>query len=240
MTAIDDLIMPVTVPVNVHMKSSEGLAIGGQTDKALAISRQADETLAIGEPANEGLAISGQADEGLAIGEPANEGLAIGEQTHEGLAISGQADEGLAIGELAERFGLATHVLRHWESMGLLEPARLAGGQRSYGLADLGRVALILMGKEAGFTLAELRTLLSTASPMDHRDMLRRHVQELEQRIAQAQAAKKLIEHALACPYSFSECEHAREQIAARIPPAPGPDSADPQWHVKPLSPVDL
>ena len=27
-----------------------------------------------------------------------------------------------SIGELAERFGLETHVLRHWESEGLLEP----------------------------------------------------------------------------------------------------------------------
>jgi MerR family transcriptional regulator, copper efflux regulator len=42
----------------------------------------------------------------------------------------------------------------------------------------------------------------------------------LERRIAQAQAAKELIEHALACPLSFDECPHAREQIAARIPPA--------------------
>ncbi|MBB5080711.1 hypothetical protein [Nonomuraea endophytica] len=28
--------------------------------------------------------------------------------------------------------------------------------------------------------------------------------------------------HALACPHSFAECEHARDRIAARIPPAPG------------------
>lgn len=130
-----------------------------------------------------------------------------------------KSSEELAIGELAERFGLATHVLRHWESMGLLEPARRSGGQRSYERADLERVALILMGKEAGFTLGELRTLLSTPDPMDHRDLLRRHVEELEQRISRAQAAKELIEHALACPHPFAECKHARDQIAARIPP---------------------
>ncbi|MEW9548132.1 MerR family transcriptional regulator [Nonomuraea sp. NPDC050783] len=124
----------------------------------------------------------------------------------------------VAIGELAQRFGLAPHVLRHWESMGLLEPARRAGGRRCYGPADLERVALILMGKEAGFTLGELRTLLTAPSPMDHRDLLRRHVQELEQRISQARAAKELIEHALACPHSFAECRHARDQITSRIP----------------------
>ncbi|MFI6517583.1 MerR family transcriptional regulator [Spirillospora sp. NPDC050679] len=132
-----------------------------------------------------------------------------------------KSSDGLAIGELAERFGLAAHVLRHWESMGLLEPARRTGGQRAYGQADLERVALILMGKEAGFTLRELRTLLSTPDPMDHRDALQRHVEELEQRIDRARAAKDLIEHALTCPHSFPGCEHARAQIAARIPPAP-------------------
>ncbi|MEV6039524.1 MerR family transcriptional regulator [Nonomuraea sp. NPDC052116] len=129
-----------------------------------------------------------------------------------------KSSEGMAIGELAERFGLDTHVLRHWESMGLLAPARRAGGQRAYGRRDLERVALILMGKEAGFTLGELRVLLSAADPMDHRDLLRHHVQELERRISRARAAKELVEHALACPHSFAECEHAREQIATRIP----------------------
>lgn len=127
----------------------------------------------------------------------------------------------LTIGELAQRFGLGTHVLRYWETMGLLKPARRADGRRLYEYADLERVALILMGKEAGLTLGELATVLSTADPRDHRDLLCHHVQELERRIAQARAAKELIEHALACPQSLAECEHAREHIAARIPPLP-------------------
>ncbi|MGY2031552.1 helix-turn-helix domain-containing protein [Nocardia gipuzkoensis] len=130
-----------------------------------------------------------------------------------------KSSETVTISELAQRFGLGTHVLRYWESMGLLEPARCAGGQRLYERADLERVALILIGKEAGFTLGQLATVLSTPDPMDHRDLLCHHVEELERRIARAQAAKELIEHALACPHSFAECEHAREHIAARIPP---------------------
>lgn len=129
-----------------------------------------------------------------------------------------KSSEELTIGELADRFGLATHVLRHWESMGLIEPARRAGGQRRYGPDALVRVALILMGKEAGLGLRELSAVLSAPDPMDRRDLLRRHVVELEQRMARARAAKELIEHALACPHRFADCAHAREQIAARIP----------------------
>lgn len=125
-----------------------------------------------------------------------------------------------SIGELAGRFGLPTHVLRHWESIGLLAPARDSGGQRRYGDPDLARVAMILMGKEAGLGLRELGEVLSTDNPMDHADLLRRHVDVLERRIAQSQAAKDFIEHALSCPLSFDRCPHAQEQIQARIPPA--------------------
>jgi len=124
----------------------------------------------------------------------------------------------LTIGELAHRFGLATHVLRHWEDRGLLTPRRDDAGQRRYGEADLVRVALILMGKDAGFGLAELCAVLSTDNPMDHPELLNRHVAALEERIIRATAAKELIEHALSCPLPFDECPHAREQIAARIP----------------------
>ena len=122
----------------------------------------------------------------------------------------------LTIGELAGRFGLATHVLRHWESVGLLAPARAAGGQRRYGEDDLFRVALILMGKEAGVGLRELGEFLSSGGD---KDVLRRHLAVLERRIAEAQTAKAMVEHALACPVDLDECPHAREQIAARIPP---------------------
>ncbi|WP_228829630.1 MerR family transcriptional regulator [Nocardia beijingensis] len=34
----------------------------------------------------------------------------------------------ISIGELAARFGLATHVLRHWEDVGLLAPRRDGAG----------------------------------------------------------------------------------------------------------------
>lgn len=133
---------------------------------------------------------------------------------------SSAVDDDLTIGELAHRFGLATHVLRHWESMGLLAPGRAAGGQRRYGHADMMRVAMVLMGKDAGISLRELSVVLTTGNPMDRADLLRRQVAELDRRIAQAQLAKDLIEEALSCPLDFEECPRAREQIEARIPPA--------------------
>jgi hypothetical protein len=41
---------------------------------------------------------------------------------------SSSLSEEMTIGELAARFGLATHVLRHWEAMGLLTPVASSRG----------------------------------------------------------------------------------------------------------------
>ncbi|WP_330468582.1 MerR family transcriptional regulator [Micromonospora zamorensis] len=38
----------------------------------------------------------------------------------------------MTIGDIAGRFGLATHVLRPWRSVGLLTPARVVAGRRRY------------------------------------------------------------------------------------------------------------
>ncbi|GAA1038163.1 MerR family transcriptional regulator [Virgisporangium ochraceum] len=125
---------------------------------------------------------------------------------------------GLTIGELADRFGLATHVLRHWESKGLLAPRRVAGGQRRYTESDVTRVAMILIGKEAGFELGDLRTLLDGGDPRRHTDLLHRHLAALQEPTDRAAASKELIEHGLACPEPFDTCPHARQHIAAHIP----------------------
>ena len=45
-----------------------------------------------------------------------------------------------SVGELAERVGLATHVLRHWEDVGLLSPVRDGSGYRRYTGSSQSRV----------------------------------------------------------------------------------------------------
>ena len=124
------------------------------------------------------------------------------------------------VGELAGRFGLPTNVLRHWETEGLLTPVRTAGGQRRYRRADVVKVVLILQGKELGFSLAEIRRVLTTDDPADRRAALREHHAALTRRIEEAEAARAALTHAIACTSEdFLDCGHFRKQLAERMPP---------------------
>ncbi|WP_240809019.1 MerR family transcriptional regulator [Microbispora catharanthi] len=124
----------------------------------------------------------------------------------------------MSIGQVAEHFGLATHVLRHWESVGLLEPARIGGDRRRYGPDDLYRIAVILRAKEAGFGLDDIREMIAAREPAERRVILRRLENDLRRRIAQAEASLELIRCALDCDHEdFTSCAHFQEMVTERI-----------------------
>ncbi|MFB7938032.1 MerR family transcriptional regulator [Streptomyces sp. NPDC056049] len=128
--------------------------------------------------------------------------------------LGGGERDSMGIGALAERFGLATHVLRHWESTGLLAPARDAAGRRRYRSADLTRVAVILRAKDAGLSLDVIRSLTAPADAVKRRNILRAEADALRSRIAAAQASLDLIECALDCDQDdFSRCAHFRRAV---------------------------
>src|ERR1700747_358684 len=103
------------------------------------------------------------------------------------------------IGELAARFGVAAHVLRHWEDMGLLSPARRVAGRRVYGPAHVTRVAEITLGKDAGFSLEQLRELFAAPDQDRRREVLRAQLAQVRQRIARLTLSQTLLEHGLRC-----------------------------------------
>lgn len=65
-------------------------------------------------------------------------------------------------GQLATRSGCHLETVRYYEKIGLLlPPARSDGGHRRYKLDDQRRLRFILRGRELGFSIEELRSLLS-------------------------------------------------------------------------------
>lgn len=122
------------------------------------------------------------------------------------------------IGELAARFGLATHVLRHWEDMGLLSPARRVAGRRVYGPAHVTRVAEIMTGKDAGFSLEQLRELFAAPDRDRRREVLHAQLAQVRQRIARLTLSQKLLEHGLRCQHlDYQSCPRFQAMVLARV-----------------------
>ncbi|MGP4016318.1 helix-turn-helix domain-containing protein [Saccharopolyspora sp. 5N708] len=110
-----------------------------------------------------------------------------------------------------------THVLRHWESMGLLVPERVAG-RRRYGTDDLYRVAMIMRAKEAGLSLEAIREMFAAADPQARRQIMHRRRDELRQRIAELRTSLELIECALDCEHAdLASCPHFQALLAERV-----------------------
>lgn len=126
------------------------------------------------------------------------------------------ADEQTTIGAVAAQFGLATHVLRHWEDRGLLAPPRDSAGRRHYRSTDIDTIAMIVLGKKAGLALDDLAVLfLRAPDRATRRTVLEAHRDRLADQIARARAALDAVTHVLDCEAEdFRSCPHFRAELA--------------------------
>jgi MerR family transcriptional regulator, copper efflux regulator len=124
---------------------------------------------------------------------------------------SGELD--LSIGEVAERFGLETHVLRHWEDTGLLTPARDGAGRRRYGRDDVVRIAVIIRSKAAGMSLEQVAVLLDAES-RDRHLVLQGHIDDLDRRMEEMRRSREMTVHAMECrAHDIATCPHFRSRV---------------------------
>jgi DNA-binding transcriptional MerR regulator len=126
----------------------------------------------------------------------------------------------LAIGELARRTGVTASALRYYEELGLLPPPVRVSGQRRYPESAARVVGMILVYSDAGFTLAEQKTLLAAGAspPGDRRQLMRRKLADLDEQIAKAQAARDAISHGLRCPHDdITQCPNFNSGVTARL-----------------------
>lgn len=118
------------------------------------------------------------------------------------------------VGEVAERFGIGTHVLRHWEDVGLLTPDRDAAGRRRYGRDDVIRVAVIQRSKAAGMSLDQIGLLLD-AEAKGRREVLAAHVADLDHRMQEMARSRKMTLHALECrAHDIATCPNFKANVA--------------------------
>jgi MerR family redox-sensitive transcriptional activator SoxR len=134
---------------------------------------------------------------------------------------------GLSISAVARQAGLQPSAIRYYERVGLLVPPPRAHGQRRYDPRVLQQLAVIGVAQQAGFTIAEIKTLLhgfDAATPAAARwlSLAERKLPEVEALIARAQEMKRIIEESLRCGcLTLEECA-----LTLRPPmPAGGPEA---------------
>jgi len=122
-----------------------------------------------------------------------------------------------SVGEVAERFSLATHVLRHWEDEGLLEPARDPAGRRRYDRDDLVRVGAVLANKRAGMSLEQIRLLFDGTAAGRH-EVLTGHLSDIDRRIRALEASRAMAQHAMDCrAHDITTCPRFRKRLDETI-----------------------
>ncbi len=108
----------------------------------------------------------------------------------------------LSIGDVAERSGVAATTLRFYEQEGLLTTPDRIGGRRRYDQAVLTRLEVIGLCKAAGFSLDEIRVLLTDEAPgrPESRRLAEAKLVDIDAQMATLVRARAIIEWAMTCP----------------------------------------
>lgn len=112
------------------------------------------------------------------------------------------------ISEVAKRSGIPASTLRYYEERGLIRSVGRSGLRRVFTDAVLERLALIALGRAAGFSLAEIASMHAPdGSPQIDRTLLAAKADEVDRTIRKLSALREGLRHAAVCPApSHMEC----------------------------------
>jgi MerR family transcriptional regulator, redox-sensitive transcriptional activator SoxR len=130
----------------------------------------------------------------------------------------------MTVGELAKRAGLRPSAVRYYERLGLLPAPPRRSGRRDYGPEAFNRLAVVLVARECGFTLAETLQLIDgfapkTAASARWNALADSKEREMDTLIARAQTMKDLLQRIRGCRCeTLAECgQRLRRHVAKDI-----------------------
>ncbi|PZO52823.1 MAG: Cu(I)-responsive transcriptional regulator [Alphaproteobacteria bacterium] len=102
------------------------------------------------------------------------------------------------IGDAAERSGVSAKMIRYYEEIALLKPARRANGYRDYGQADVSVLQFIRRTRDLGFSLEEVANLLALwrdrrRPSREVKRLAAKHITDLERRISEMRAVVRTL-----------------------------------------------
>jgi MerR family redox-sensitive transcriptional activator SoxR len=135
----------------------------------------------------------------------------------------------ISIGDLSERTGVAPSALRFYESEGLIQATRSAGGQRRYHREVLRRVSFIRIAQRVGLSLDQIRDALAslpasrTPSKADWARLSRSWRPLLDERIAVLERLRDSLTGCIGCGcLSLRVCQlYNHDDAASALGPGP-------------------
>jgi DNA-binding transcriptional MerR regulator len=123
----------------------------------------------------------------------------------------------LDISEVARRSGVRASTLRYYEEKRLIASIGRRGLRRLFDPGVLERLALIALGRAAGFSLDEIALMFAPdGRPRIDRQMLAAQADKLDKTIRKLGAMRDGLRHAAACPApSHMECPIFRRYLQA-------------------------
>jgi DNA-binding transcriptional MerR regulator len=123
----------------------------------------------------------------------------------------------LDIAQVASNSGVPASALRFYEEKGLIRSIGRMGGRRIFDKGVLERLALIAMGRAAGFSLEEMAGMFAPdGRPRIDRQVLAARADHLDATIRKLAAIRDGLRHAAACrASSHMECPTFRRMLRA-------------------------
>ena len=113
-------------------------------------------------------------------------------------------DACFSIRQVSERTGLSAYTLRYYEQMGVLNPVgRDAGGRRRYTTEDVAWVALLILMRDMGLTLTQIRAFTAlmrqgASTVPERRALIEAHYAQVQAQVEALCENLKMIEAKLA------------------------------------------
>ena len=123
----------------------------------------------------------------------------------------------LNITEVGQRCGLPASTLRFYEEKGLIASVGRHGLKRLFDAGVVERLALIALGRAAGFSLEEIALMFAPdGRPRIDRQVLTTKADEMDRTIRRLSALRDGLRHAAACTApSHMECPKFRRLVRA-------------------------
>lgn len=121
------------------------------------------------------------------------------------------------IAEVARRSGVRASALRFYEEKGLIASSGRAGLRRTFSPDVIDQLSLIALGQVAGFSLDEIKGMLSSdGRTRIDRGALRSKAEEIDSTIRRLRALSNGLHHAAVCPAeNHSDCPKFKRLLRA-------------------------